>query len=88
MPARRKGARALATLSVGGSFVFCEHVSQVDVEVAAPGLCADINVAVDAGGAIRAPGRCDIYMGIGEEAGHLAGQTSQEGHLYYLFLKP
>ncbi len=42
----------------------------------------------DAGGAIRAPGRCDIYMGIGEEAGHLAGQTSQEGHLYYLFLKP
>jgi membrane-bound lytic murein transglycosylase A len=41
----------------------------------------------DAGGAIRAPGRCDIYIGIGEQAGKLAGQTYQEGKLYYLFLK-
>lgn len=42
----------------------------------------------DAGGAIRAAGRCDVYMGIGDEAGQLAGQTYQEGRLYYLFLKP
>ncbi len=42
----------------------------------------------DTGGAIRAPGRCDVYMGIGETAGKLAGQTYQEGRLYYLFLKP
>jgi len=41
----------------------------------------------DTGGAIRAPGRCDIYMGQGDQAGHLAGQTYQEGRLYYLFLK-
>lgn len=41
----------------------------------------------DTGGAIRAPGRCDVYMGIGNEAGKLAGQTYQEGKLYYLFLK-
>ena len=41
----------------------------------------------DAGGAIRAPGRCDVYMGIGDMAGKLAGQTYQEGKLYYLFLK-
>jgi len=41
----------------------------------------------DAGGAIRAPGRCDVYMGQGEMAGKLAGQTYQEGRLYYLFLK-
>ncbi len=41
----------------------------------------------DTGGAIRAPGRCDIYMGQGDEAGRLAGQTYQEGRLYYLFLK-
>ncbi len=41
----------------------------------------------DAGGAIRAPGRCDVYMGEGEMAGRLAGQTYQEGQLYYLFLK-
>jgi membrane-bound lytic murein transglycosylase A len=42
----------------------------------------------DTGGAIRAPGRCDVYMGEGDLAGQLAGQTYQEGRLYYLFLKP
>lgn len=42
----------------------------------------------DTGGAIRAAGRCDIYLGIGDTAGKLAGQTYQEGRLYYLFLKP
>jgi len=41
----------------------------------------------DTGGAIRAPGRCDVYMGIGDKAGKLAGQTYQEGKLYYLFIK-
>lgn len=41
----------------------------------------------DTGGAIRAPGRCDVYMGQGELAGRLAGRTYQEGRLYYLFLK-
>jgi membrane-bound lytic murein transglycosylase len=42
----------------------------------------------DTGGAIRAAGRCDVYMGEGDEAGQLAGQTYQEGRLYYLFAKP
>jgi membrane-bound lytic murein transglycosylase A len=42
----------------------------------------------DTGGAIRAAGRCDIYMGEGDEAGQLAGQTYQEGRLYYIFAKP
>jgi len=42
----------------------------------------------DTGGAIRAPGRCDVYMGVGDEAGSLAGSVYQEGQLYYLFLKP
>jgi membrane-bound lytic murein transglycosylase A len=41
----------------------------------------------DTGGAIRAPGRCDVYMGEGDLAGRLSGQTYQEGKLYYLFLK-
>jgi len=41
----------------------------------------------DTGGAIRAPGRCDIYMGIGDDAGRRAGHTYQEGRLYYLFLR-
>ena len=42
----------------------------------------------DTGGAIRAPGRCDVYMGVGDDAGRRAGQTYEEGKLYYLFLKP
>lgn len=41
----------------------------------------------DTGGAIRAPGRCDVYMGVGEQAGNLAGRTYTEGRLYYLFIK-
>lgn len=41
----------------------------------------------DTGGAIRAAGRCDVYMGQGDMAGKVAGQTYQEGKLYYLFLK-
>lgn len=41
----------------------------------------------DTGGAIRAAGRCDIYMGVGPEAEALAGRTGAEGGLYYLFVK-
>ncbi len=41
----------------------------------------------DAGGAIRAPGRCDIYLGVGESAGNVAGWMYREGRLFYLFLK-
>ncbi len=41
----------------------------------------------DTGGAIRAPGRCDLFMGIGEEAGQKAGRIFSEGRLYYLILK-
>ena len=39
-------------------------------------------------GTIRAPGRCDVYMGEGDDPGRLAGHTYQEGRLFYLFLKP
>jgi membrane-bound lytic murein transglycosylase A len=42
----------------------------------------------DTGGAIRAAGRCDLYVGVGKEAGELAGRAQNEGRLYYLFLKP
>ncbi len=41
----------------------------------------------DSGGAIRTPGRADIYFGIGPEAEALAGRMYAEGRLYYLFLK-
>jgi membrane-bound lytic murein transglycosylase A len=42
----------------------------------------------DTGGAIRAPGRADIYMGEGPSAEILAGGQYAEGRLYYIFLKP
>jgi membrane-bound lytic murein transglycosylase A len=42
----------------------------------------------DTGGAIRAPGRGDIYFGIGPEAEALAGAQIAEGQLYYFLLKP
>jgi membrane-bound lytic murein transglycosylase A len=41
----------------------------------------------DTGGAIRAAGRADIYIGVGDRAGRVAGWTFSEGRLYYLFLK-
>ncbi|MDG2423601.1 MAG: MltA domain-containing protein [Phycisphaerales bacterium] len=42
----------------------------------------------DTGGAIRAPGRADLYMGTGSAAEILAGGQYAEGKLYYFFLKP
>lgn len=42
----------------------------------------------DTGGAINAPGRADIFMGLGPAAEALAGEQRSEGHLYYFFLKP
>ena len=41
----------------------------------------------DTGGAIRAAGRCDIYMGVGEAAEKVAGHQLHEGELYYIAIK-
>jgi membrane-bound lytic murein transglycosylase A len=41
----------------------------------------------DTGGAIRAAGRCDIYVGIGPAAEAVAGGVGSEGALYYVFVK-
>jgi len=42
----------------------------------------------DTGGAIKAPGRADIYMGQGKAAEILAGGQYAEGTMFYFFLKP
>ena len=42
----------------------------------------------DTGGAIRAAGRCDFFLGTGPEVGELAGRTFSTGKLYYIFVKP
>jgi membrane-bound lytic murein transglycosylase A len=41
----------------------------------------------DRGGAIRSAGRCDIYMGIGQQAEQTAGYQLNPGELYYLAVK-
>jgi membrane-bound lytic murein transglycosylase A len=42
----------------------------------------------DRGGAIRSAGRCDVYMGLGDDAMARAGHVASRGRMYYLFLKP
>lgn len=41
----------------------------------------------DTGGAIRAAGRADLYLGIGDAAAQVAGRQYAEGRLYYFFVK-
>ncbi|MDJ0599853.1 MAG: murein transglycosylase A [Crocosphaera sp.] len=41
----------------------------------------------DTGSAIQGPGRVDIFMGTGKQAGDRAGLISNNGKLYYLLLK-
>jgi membrane-bound lytic murein transglycosylase A len=41
----------------------------------------------DTGGAIKGPGRVDVYMGTGLLAGNKAGLVNSSGQLYYLLLK-
>jgi len=38
----------------------------------------------DTGGAIRGPGRLDLFFGTGKEAGELAGRMKHPGRLYFL----
>lgn len=41
----------------------------------------------DTGGAIRAAGRCDVFIGTGPAAERIAGHVYSEGAVYYVFLK-
>ncbi len=54
----------------------------------AGGAMQDFMLDQDAGGAIRAAGRCDIYMGVGESAERSAGEQLSTGQLFYLAIKP
>ncbi|PSR15538.1 murein transglycosylase, partial [filamentous cyanobacterium CCP3] len=42
----------------------------------------------DTGGAILGPGRVDLFVGTGPQAGELAGRINTSGRLYYLLLRP
>lgn len=41
----------------------------------------------DSGGAIKGPGRIDIFFGTGDEAAMLAGNMNREGKIFYLIKK-
>ncbi|WGL58625.1 MltA domain-containing protein [Pigmentibacter sp. JX0631] len=41
----------------------------------------------DTGGAIKGPGRIDVFWGEGEDAGEIAGKTKQNGEIYLLVPK-
>jgi membrane-bound lytic murein transglycosylase A len=41
----------------------------------------------DTGGAIRGPGRLDLYFGSGAQAGDTAGRMKHVGNMYFLALK-
>jgi membrane-bound lytic murein transglycosylase A len=81
--------RSLATdksIFPRGALTFVE----TNIPVAGPGPQAPFKQFMfdqDAGGAIRAAGRADIYLGIGDEAGRIAGWTLSEGKLYYLIAR-
>lgn len=42
----------------------------------------------DTGGAIVGPGRVDLFVGSGPQAGEIAGRINTPGRLYYLLLRP
>ncbi|MHC5067537.1 MAG: murein transglycosylase A [Planctomycetota bacterium] len=52
-----------------------------------PAPYAAFRLDQDTGGAIQAPGRCDLFMGIGADAETRAGRQYHEGALYYLVAK-
>jgi membrane-bound lytic murein transglycosylase A len=48
---------------------------------------ARLRLDQDTGGGIRAAGRSDLYMGVGEDAERRAGAQYSEGNLFYLIAK-
>ncbi len=52
------------------------------------GRCHRFVLNQDTGGAIRGPGRADLYIGSGDYAEVAAGHMQHEGQLYFLMLQP
>ncbi len=50
--------------------------------------CNRFGVSQDTGGAIKGPGRADLFWGSGPYAEQAAGRMKHDGNLYFLVLKP
>lgn len=86
---RVEGNRSLATdkeVYPPGSVVLVQSIGSNRSGGAVPPI-NQLVLDQDTGGAIRAPGRADLYFGIGPVAEEQAGVLAIEANLYYLFLK-
>lgn len=73
----------------GVAFITTEKPSEItDGEVTAWKPFGRFVMNQDTGGAIKGPGRVDLFTGHGEEAEMTAGHMKQPGALYFLILKP
>ena len=93
-PAGSLGVKVTAQRTIATDKKIFPRGGLVFVDTTVRSLTGDIQsftqfmVDQDTGGAIRAPGRADLFMGIGPTAGIRAGEQFAEGNLYYIFLKP
>jgi membrane-bound lytic murein transglycosylase A len=82
---------AFATIATDKSVYPPALPAFLDVTLPAPGggtePFAGFMLDQDTGGAIRAAGRCDIYMGVGPDAEQLSGRELATGRLYYLAVR-
>ena len=93
-PAGSLGVKVTAQRTIATDKKIFPRGGLVFVDTTVQSLTGDIQsftqfmVDQDTGGAIRAPGRADLFMGVGPTAGIRAGVQFAEGNLYYIFLKP
>lgn len=61
--------------------------TQIEDANESPSRYVRVMINQDTGGAIKGPGRADIYMGVGKQAGDIAGKLKSHGKLFYFLLK-
>ncbi|MEM7681747.1 MAG: MltA domain-containing protein [Planctomycetota bacterium] len=86
-PAGSLGFRVEPGVSLATDKAIFPRGGPVVVETQDPGWTDRLMVDQDTGGAIRAPGRADVYFGIGGSAERQAGTFIVEGRLIYLLRK-
>lgn len=89
LTAKRSIASDTSIFPKGGlAFIQTEvPVTDRDGEVTGWKKISRFVVDQDTGGAIKGPGRIDIFFGTGNEAAKLAGSMNREGKLFYLIKK-
>ena len=81
------GAVAIATIATDKSVYPRAMPAFLNVGIPGKSGYRGYMMVQDTGGAIRAAGRADIYMGTGPGAEEVAGRQLNEGELYYIAVK-